>query len=213
MSNGTTAINQNPSLSRHDTRQSWRVMKNVLILFLSAIAAVLGFFEAFNDASMGDSDAQISTFEAKLNDFIRSATQEGVLKIYGVDFDKSYKRIPTQAGLNEEIARLEDAVNRLVYANQDHAWATVNQAVAEYNFAHSSDKADLKKQSDVSHIALVHEWVRKNALNAVLRGVATGVISGIVTGAISWILLVGLALVWWFLIDRVRDLSRAIKGQ
>lgn len=212
MSDNVTVVHEPPPLPRHDTTRSWRVVKSVLVWLVSAIAAVVGFLAAYSDRIRGDSDADIAEFETSLRDYIRAATQAGDSRISGVDFERYYIEIPARAGLEEQSARLERAVRTLSYQNTDRAKATINQTVAEYNFAQSSSQADLRVHSDKSLLALKHDWQKKNTSEALFRGLWVAALSGVVAWIVTWILVVGLALVWWFMMDRLRDISRAIKG-
>ena len=213
MSDHTTVIHEPPPLPRHDTTRSWRVVKNVLVWLLSATAALVGFFAAYSDKLRGDSDAEIAEFEASLRDYVRAATQAGNSRISGVDFERYFIDIPAQAGLKEQTARLKRAVHSLSYQNTDRAIATINQAVAEYNFAQSSDEADLRVHSDASLSALKRDWEKKNTSEALFRGLWVAALSSIGAWIVTWLLVFGLALIWWFMMDRLRDISRAIKGQ
>ena len=48
---------------------------------------------------------------------------------------------------------------------------------------------------------------------AIMKAFAVGAASAIVVWVVAWLVVVCAALVWWFFIDRLRDISRAIKGQ
>jgi hypothetical protein len=212
MSDHTTAIHEPPPLPRHDTTRSWRVVKSVLVWLLSAITAIVGFFAAYSDRITGNSDAEIAEFETSLRDYIRAATQARHSRISGVEFELYFIEMPARGGLEEQAARLERAVRSLSYGNQDRAKATINQTVAEYNYARSSSQADLRVHSDTSLRALKHDWQKKNTTEALFRGLWVAALSFIGAWIVAWLLVVGLALIWWFMMDRLRDISRAIRG-
>lgn len=184
----------------------------ILIWILSAVMAVTGFFFGYSHFITGDSNADISEFEASLKDYMRAATQAGYPRIPGVSFILNIK-IPELVGLDEQSARLEQAVRSLRhYKNENRAEAMINQAVAEYNFAQSSNQEDLQVHSKSELLAIKRGWQHKNTAEAIFRGLWIGAVWGIVTLVVTSILFIVLALVWFFMMDRLRDISRAIRG-
>lgn len=186
-------------------------MKNVLVWLLSAIALPVGFFMGYGDTIRGDSDTEIAEFDASLRDYIRSAKIASCQKIEGVDYYSA--KIPTQVGLRKQAARLERALSDLEYDNENHAKAMINQTVAEYNFEQSSNDQNLRVHTEEALNALESEWIKKNTGKALLTGLGLAVISGIGTWIATWLLVFGFVLIWWFMMDRLRDISRAIKGK
>ena len=202
-----------PQLPQHDTARSWRVMKNVLVWLLSAIALPVGFISGYSNTIRGDSNTEIAEFDASLRDYIRSAKLAKCQKIDGVVVEYYSFRITKQAGLMKEAARLERAVDNLHYQNEDHAKAMINQTVAEYNFEQSSNDQNLRVHSEEALNALESEWIKKNTGEALLTGLGVAVISGIGTWIATWLIVFAFVLIWWFMMDRLRDISRAIKGK
>jgi hypothetical protein len=200
-----------PTLTQHDTTRSLRVMKNVLVWVLSAIALPVGFIGGYSDKIKGDSNADIAEFDASLRDYVRAAKIANCQKLEGVE---NYSEdIPTRVGLRKEATRLERVLDNLHYENTDYARAKINQTFAEYNFAQSSNEKDLRVHSDEALSALERKWIKKNTGEALLYGLGVAAISGIGTWIATWLLSLGFVLIWWFMMDRLRDISRAIKGK
>jgi len=212
MSAGVTIVREALHIPQQDTTRSWRVVHKVVIWGCSGITAILGFVASYSKASRGDSDERLAEFEASLKEYLRAATQAGCYRVSGVDFACYYVEIPATADLADQGTRLAGAVNALSYENKDRAKATLNQAVAEYNFSRTSDYADVRVHSDASLRALNRDWEKKNTTQATMKGLMVAAISGAAAWVVAWLLVVGLALLWWFMMDRLRDISRAIKG-
>jgi hypothetical protein len=200
-----------PPLPQHDTTRSLRVMKNVLVWLLSAIAVPIGFFVGYSDKIKGDSNDDIAEFDASLRGYVRAAKLANFQKLESVEYYS--KNIPTLVGLRKEAARLERAQYNLHYDNQYYARAKINQTFAEYNFAQSSNEQDLRVHSDEALSALEQEWIKKNTGEALLTGLGVAAMSGIGTWIAVWLLAFVFVLIWWFMMDRLRDISRAIKGK
>ena len=212
MSDHTTVARETPPANRHDTSHSWRVAKAILVWLLSGLASLIGFSVAYSNASKGDSDTKLAEFEASLKNYIRAAAKAGDSKIQGVDYERYNIEISSRPYLEEDASRLSRSTNDLSYQNADRAKAVINQTVAEYNFAQSANPVDLRVHSDLSLKALKRDWVRINTFDAVLKGLGIAAVAGGVTWIVAWLMVVGLALIWWFLMDRLRDIARAIKG-
>ena len=192
----------------------------VVVWLCSGVAAVIGFFLTYSDTLKGDSVSKLTEFEASLNDYIREAgrpkTVHGLqlgspLNLGTIDFDKDYERPSFSFGAEEEEARLVRAVRTLSYHNREIAKAKVTQAIAEYDFAHSSDRAVLRVHSDASLKDLKRDWVRHNTFQAVMKAVGIAAAAAVGAWIMAWLIVVAAALLWWFCIDRLRDISRAVK--
>lgn len=200
-----------PRLTQHDTTRSLRVMKNVLVWVLSAVALPVGFIGGYSDKIKGDSNADIAEFDASLRDYVRAAKLANCEKLEGVE---NYSEdIPTRLGIRKEAARLERILENLYYENTDYARAKINQTFAEYNFSQSLNENDLRVHSDEALSALERKWIKKNTGEALLYGLGIAAVSGIGTWIATWLLALGFVLIWWFMMDRLRDISRAIKGK
>jgi hypothetical protein len=199
-----------PPLPQHDTTRSLRVMKNVLVWFLSAIALAIGFFHGYSDNIKGDSKASIAEFDASLRDYVRAAKLANCRRLEGVGDYSSI--IPNPVGLREEGERLERVMENLYYYNELYARANINQTFAEYNFAQSSNEKDLRVHSDEALSALEKKWIKKNTGEALLIGLGFASMAGICTWIVVWLLTLAFVLIWWFIMDRLRDISRALKG-
>ena len=199
-----------PPLPQHDTTRSLRVMKNCLVWILSAIALPIGFFNGYSDNIKGDSKATIAEFDASLRDYIRAAKLANCRKLECVEDYSSNIRNPVV--LRKEEERLERVMDILYYDNEPYARAKINQTFAEYNFAQSLNEKDLRVHSDVALSALEKKWITKNTGEALLIGLGFASMAGICTWIVVWLLTLAFVLIWWFMMDRLRDISRALKG-
>jgi hypothetical protein len=186
-------------------------MKNVLVWLLSAIALPIGFFSGYSDKLKGDTNDDIAEFDASLNGYVRAAKLANCKKLERVEY--SSQDIPALVGLRKEATRLELAKGNLDDDNEDYARAKINQTFAEYNFSQSSNEQDLRVHSDEALDALERKWIKKNTGESILYGLGIAAMSGIGTWIAIWLLAFGFVLIWWFMMDRLRDISRAVKGK
>jgi len=196
-----------------DTRRSWRVGRSILVWLTSFVAAIIGFFATYSEAAKGDTIDSLARFEGKLKNYIRSAVQNGEVKIRGVGSDSYYVTIDSTRNLKESALQLSNAVNDLSYQNRSRAVAVINQAVAEYNYSRSGDDSDLKVHTDKSLDAIERGWVTVDTFSSIIKALGIAVLSGAAGWITMWMFVCGTALLWWFLMDRIHDISRAIRGQ
>jgi hypothetical protein len=197
-----TVIDEPPQ--SHDTSRSWRVMKHVLVWLISIISLAIGFGEGYENKRIGDSETRIGEVEDALRDYVRAADKTGrtSLSLY-LEHESSFR---AEARLYSAKWNLEDS------ENHRHATAFIRQAIAKYNFSKSSDEKDLRIHSYDELKDLERPWIVSNTFESVIKGIWFGVLCGVGGWITTWLLLVGLALLWWFLMDRLRDISRAIRG-
>jgi hypothetical protein len=237
MSDHTTVNHEPQQQLRQDTTQSGRLVRDVLVWVLSIAAAVVGFCCAYDNKIRGDSDAEIAEFDASLRAYIRSATQsklphhlrhmDSLLRVPELGSTRNmfddllpteHGHVPDLAGWKEQTARLQHSIYGLSRQNQDYAKIRFNQAVSEYNTAHGlkgfvgPDKA-VDSPGMFEDLLPSPDWVKKNTFEALFKGFWVAALSGIGAWIATWLLGLGVALFWWFMMDRLRDISRAIKGQ
>lgn len=205
-------VHEIPQKARHDTRRSWWMMRSVVVWLSTIIAAIFGFWGSYTFFGPGNSQAQISEFESSLTDYINAATRSQFV-ISENEFDDTlqvqlsatdtvladtfgHKATPE---LQESSKRLARAFLALSYVNREGAKKKFRQAVAGYATLPGDDQAK------------ANDWVISSRLVTKSLGIAA--VSALGAWIAAWLLVVGLALIWWFLTDRLRDISRAVRGE
>lgn len=60
---------------------------------------------------------------------------------------------------------------------------------------------------------MINELANTSATDIPFEAVGLGILAGIGGWFGAWLLIVSIAFIWWFILDRIRELARAIKGQ
>jgi hypothetical protein len=224
----TIIAHEIPQKPRSDTRRSWRAMRSVVVWLCSAAAGVVGFVTSNAEYGLGDSQAKITEFESSLTDCINAASQANFSKL-GLVFNTSgFDPIlagatlvsdenghPATADLIAAFKRLVGAFNGLNYTNRNCANRVLNQADAIYNHKHGSESDQYDSVSSLvpwEDVASTVGWQIIDPSQILMKCLGIAAASAVVAWIVAWLFVTGVALVWWFLIDRLRDIARAVRG-
>jgi hypothetical protein len=204
-----TIIPERLSGHTHDTSRSWRLLKRFFPLGLGLLVGGIIFYNSFFDHYGTDPDSKISAFEASLKNYIRSAASQNLIlsppSSYGFNLD-------APSGLRGELQLLMDSANSLKYdGNRELAKVKAKFAIDEYNaergmrrLEYTSQELDILEQPD--------GWKRTNYLTLLFESLKISIISFVCTFVIAYILVIIFAFSWWFFMDRLKDISKAIRG-
>lgn len=54
---------------------------------------------------------------------------------------------------------------------------------------------------------------RKSLIGPILQGIGLGLLAGIGGWVGAWLLILIVAFIWWFILDRIREFARAVRGR
>jgi hypothetical protein len=196
--------------SKADTSRSWRVLKNLFPLFMAGLVAIVVFFNQYYALTSGlASSSAVAAFEKCLRDLIREANSKNTILPQPSD-GYSWSITPPN-GMVKEVKELEDAVRGLGYDNKDLAEAAVKYAFDEYN----AGKGSKRQEYTLEELMLLENrgaWKTYDSMQVILSALGTSIVWLACTFIVCWLLVIILAFIWWFLLDRLRDISKAIRG-
>jgi hypothetical protein len=73
--------------------------------------------------------------------------------------------------------------------------------------------APLSPSEQQQRIASLQKTVGLSTTTIIFQALGLGILAGIGGWIGAWLLIVSIAFVWWFILDRIREFTRAIKGQ
>jgi hypothetical protein len=204
-----TILHERPAERYHDTSRSWRLLKRFLPLGLSFLAGGLAFYISFFESSSADPASNISSFESNLKAYIREAARQNLIlsppESSSFDMDAPRELRGELRLLKESMIKLED------YDNRELARLKVKYSVDQYNIQkglsplmYASEELDLLEKPD--------GWRRLNYFHLLVESLKNTIIAFVCTFLIAYILVIIFAFCWWFFIDRLRDVSKAIRG-
>ena len=204
-----TIIPERFSVGTHDTSRSWRFLKRFFPLGLALLIGGAVFYSNFFESYGTDPESKISSFEASLKNYIRAAASQNLLlsppDSSGFDFD-------APDALRREFRALKDSAENLSYhGNENLAKVKTKVAIDEYNAARGLRRLEYTS-SELDLLAQPDAWKRTNYLNLLVDSLKNSCLAFICTFAVAYILVIVFAFCWWFFIDRLRDISKAIRG-
>ena len=212
--------NMSSQSHQHDSALSWKIAQRVVICLFAGLAALIGFnlkYSESPESRKGDPDDKIAEFQSSLSDYVRTAKQTQCQRINGVGENKvsisSSLSELEQSRLSNESDRLSRAFSDLSGDNSRIADAKMKQTFAEFNFSVSGNPEDLKVHSDESLRELKRAWVIKDTKSLFINGIRSAAILATCTAIAVWLLMIALKLIWWFLMERLRDIATALKGR
>jgi hypothetical protein len=110
-----------------------------------------------------------------------------------------------------EFLREDDASSQAIKDEEDAQFAQANGKMDDahqYHILADSERkfeVALKSQFAADEKAGIHNWFWAAA--------GLGILAGVGGWICAWLLIVAIAFVWWFILDRIREIARAIKGQ
>jgi hypothetical protein len=192
-----------------DTSRSWRLLKRFLPLGLGLLVGGITFYVSFFENPGADPASKISSFESNLKTYIREAARQNLIltppESYGFD-------MVAPRELRDELRVLKDSWDRFRdYDNRNLARLKVKYSVDKYNtekglspLMYTSEELDLLEQPD--------GWQRLSYFHLLVESLKNTIIAFVCTFAVAYILVIVFAFCWWFFIDRLRDISKAIRG-
>lgn len=204
-----TILPERSTRRSQDTSQSWRLLKRFFPLGLALLVGGIFFYERFFESSGADPASYISSFESNLKTYIREASRQNLIltppESYSFDMDAPRE-------LRNELRLLKDSWDRLRnYDNRNLARLKVKYSIDQYNIQKglsplqfTSEELDLLDQPD--------GWRRLNYFNHLVESLKHTLLAFICTFIVAYILVIVFAFCWWFFIDRLRDISKAIRG-
>ena len=208
-----------PQEPRHDTRRSGRLMRNVIVWLCSGTAAVIGFLAASSFYERkGDSVDKIEIFESSLAEYIHAAA----LSRYPSISEQEISRVvygPNQVGLDEDLCaekrQFWRSFNRLSDVNRLPAKLKIYEAVERYNATHRPDSvvpnSDVPAPMASTDAGDVH-WIILNPSQILMKCLSNAAVSAVGGWIVAWCLLACVTFVWWFVLDRLREIACAVKG-
>ena len=196
--------------SKTDTSRSWRALKKLFPLCVATIFALVFFLDRYSSLTGGlASPSEVAVFDGQLKEFIREADGR---KIASLSLPSGYY-FSTSApiGMKEEAKRLESATQELGYDNQDMAKAIVKLAFDEYNSRNGSPRLEFTSE-ELDHLANRGAWKTRDTLSSIFSVLGSSIFVFICTYLSCYLLVILIAFSWWFLMDRLRDISKAIRG-
>lgn len=191
-----------PTRNGRDTTQSWHVLKNLLPISAALLASLITFAVWFlNSYSEYDQPSKVENFKTSLNEYVMEVNR---LNIFIPPTSDSFLTIDSASGIEEQARRLENSIDSLCWSNKDKARAEYKLAVFQkYGVEFTSAELD-----DIDG-----NWMMLSNLDRLLKALQYTAIAFSSTFVVVWLSVVSGAFCWWFLMDRVRDISRAVKGQ
>jgi hypothetical protein len=199
----TIVAHEIPRMPQRDTRRSWRVMRRTMALLCAGVAAIAGYMGSDDP---GNSKAEIAEFKSSVAGYINSIQLSANDPYTGVALNG-----PSPGSPDFELILNGSPMPAPVVWNADVSAAAARLAAAfkslnERNqyFAQHDDNG----KPDTTHP--MHRLVITPSLTKRL-GIAA--VAAIGTWLAVWLLVVAIAFVWWFFIDRLRDIAGAVKGE
>lgn len=191
-----------PIHSARDTTQSWRVLKNILPMSLALLASLITFVVWFSGSySEYDQPSQVANFKTCLNEYIMEVNR---LNIFIPPPSGPVSTIDSAPGIEEQARRLENSIDSLSWRNKYKARAEFKLSVfKKYGVEFTTTELD-----DIEK-----NWMMLSTWERLLKALQYTAIAFASTFVVAWLSVVLGAFFWWFLMDRLRDISRALKGQ
>jgi hypothetical protein len=191
-----------PIRSARDTAQSWRVLKNLLPMSMALLASLITFAVWFSESYEDyDQPSQVANFKTYLKEYV---TEVNRLNIFLSPPSRSVSSIDSAPGIEEQARRLENSIDSLSWRNKEKARAEFKLAVFQkYGVEFTSTELD-----DIEK-----NWMILSTWERLLKALQYTSIAFASTFVVAWLSVVLGAFLWWFLMDRLRDISRAVKGQ
>ena len=192
-----------PIRSARDTTQSWRVLKNLLPISLALLASLITFAVWLSESYYGwyDQPSQVANFKTCLKEYV---TEVNRLNIFLPPPSGSVSSIDSAPGIEEQARRLENSIDSLSWSNEEKARAEVKLAIFQkYGVEFTSTELD-----DIEK-----NWMMLSTFERLFKALQYAAIAFASTFVVAWLIVVSGAFCWWFLMDRLRDISRALKGQ
>jgi len=188
-----------PGKPQHDTRRSWRVMRSAVALLCAVVAAFAGYIVS-NDPP-GNSKTEIAEFESSLTAYINADPYAGL----------GMPVLPQGICPNFELllkgSHFYSLADEKGQATGKHYDQIETRLVAAFNNLSERNQYFAQQLLEKDSTAKVEWTIAPN----VLKRLGIAAVSAIGAWLAAWLLIVALALVWWFFIDRLRDIAGAVK--
>jgi hypothetical protein len=178
-------------------------MRSAVVWLCAGVAAFAGYMGSDDP---GDSKAEIAEFKSSVAGYTNSIQSSANDPFAGValngpppgspDFELILNGSPMPAPVVLD-ANVSAAAARLAAAFK--SLNERNQYFAQYD--------DDGKQDTI------HSMHRLVITPSVMKRLGVAAIAAIAAWLAAWLLVVALALVWWFFIDRLRDIAGAVRGE
>jgi hypothetical protein len=193
---------------RRSTRRSWKIFQLAIAGLLSLLVVALILGERWGETFGGATEASIAEFEQAMNEYFEAAKSRELTQITMQSYD--HLKADPSGGIVERDKGTYDArerVRKLAGAMNYSNWQKANAQFALRVYVYNGAK---RIPADVVTNGMPDEgepWVMRNIPAGIWLAVKTAAIAFVVT----WVLLKLCELLWWFLMDRLRDISNAVR--
>jgi len=186
------------------------VLKKLFPLFVATISALFFFLDRYSSVTAGlASPSGIAAFDRQLKEFIREADRRKIASLS--EPSDNYFSITAPIGMRGETDRLNSATQELGYKNQDKAKAIIKFTFDEYNSRKGLTRLKYTPE-ELDQLDNRGAWKTREFLSSIFSVLGGAFFVFICTYLSCYLIVILIAFSWWFLMDRLRDISRAIRG-
>lgn len=190
-----------------------RGLKFWLLIIFSLSGLIIGSKFGYDEVNSGNnSKKEIQNFESALKNYLiwNNDPKNNRNGLFG-DSDRMILR--TFSDPNRLPSLLEPSVLELSYKNREIALVKINQAIKEFNEKFDPYKGiAYEVQSESFQPKQFQEWNTKRILKGMIYGILWGLIGSISGSLLIVILFFIIINSWHFFLERLKEISRAIKG-
>lgn len=212
---------------RRSTRRSWKIFQLVVAGLATLFVVSMVVTDQWDKTFGGATKAQIAEFELALNDYFDEAQSEGVssVTIALLKPDRMGEVFGSTKSMAKARQRAQEVARSLGYQNLAKAEDMFIVLAGLHNDSMPPPKtltaeqvAEIERQQSLA-AAEGFDWTTarlvENDKPWVMRDIPAGLWAAIQAAAIAfvaaWLLLKLCELLWWFLMDRLRDVANAVR--
>jgi hypothetical protein len=196
---------------RRGARRSWKkfqlVVTGLVAVFVAWVAVASPASNNWNKTFGGITEAHIAKFEQAMDEYFdeverRNLTRVTMARYDSLQPDEYSEAEEVEKGTYDARERLRKLVDGMNYSNRQKARARF----ALWAHSHNGDEIPsevILEGADGSGRA----WVMRN----IPAGVWTAIKAAVIAFVATWLFLKLCELIWWFFIDRVRDVADAVR--
>jgi hypothetical protein len=206
---------------RRSTRRSWKMFQLVVAGLLTGFVVTMTLADEWSKTFGGATKAQIAELEMAMNNYFDQAQSQGVARVT-IDLFKP-DQMGAVFGSTRSMARArqraQEVARSLGYQNITKAKDMFTVLAALHNDSMPPPKTLTAEQVAEIEVADDFDWASARlvenddpwVMRNIPKGVWTAVKAATIAFVAAWLLLKLCELIWWFFIDRLRDVADAVR--
>ena len=201
--------------ARVDTRASWRLLTWVGVIVAAIYGGIGGVCITMRDfRGAGDDREVVAAFEQQLDDLANHYKQPANDSTGLVGPDPVVEARPYDPFTDPRVASLslqKDALDRCFNDLTAHANKEKARALYIVRLAQREDgNLPSAFQSEAANAAM--PWILRSPESEFLKWCGGAVVGALLGAIFGWLVVTAIGFVWWFLMQRLRDVASAVRG-